>query len=429
MYKFITKLLNRKPPVPFTISFEAIPEWVRDRRQNAKDVLTAETNEPVTSIRNGMAQLQHVVNSIAGSEHDPALHPKLKSIAKNSLPLFIKAMNSSLSKELPDDVEEFYSVAVESIKSCINSSRGQGRYLQAVFPEEMKTVKTGIDAIGHEINSITTSLAKYRRERSQLDAVIEVYDSLVTVRSDLQNSVGKDQRIGARITEIKDRIKSIEQELGKITSDEKMKNVHDLEMVVETTQKRRDESNRRYTSMTMTASHVFRKAEKIAVKQHNSEEAATVRQTMEILSDHSLPECNVLIRVVSVSIPIALRMIETGEILLKNKEERAIFSDTTRFCNDIGASCRELKHWEDECRSAEQMLIAHPLLAKTKSLEREKTQLEIMLSKESLLREDLSLWKDKNNEKIPLLREELNRKIKDIVSEPVEIQIHEGAVG
>ena len=35
------------------------------------------------------------------AEHDPALHPKLKSIAKNSLPLFVKAMNASLSKELP----------------------------------------------------------------------------------------------------------------------------------------------------------------------------------------------------------------------------------------------------------------------------------------------------------------------------------------
>ena len=43
-------------------------------------------------------------------------------------------------------------------KSCLNSTRGQGRYLQAVFPEEMKAVKSGIDAIGHEINEITASL-------------------------------------------------------------------------------------------------------------------------------------------------------------------------------------------------------------------------------------------------------------------------------
>ena len=93
MYKFITKLLNPKPATPFTISVDSIPDWVKERRQKVNDVLAAETATPVANIRNGIAQLQHTVNSIAGAEHDPALHPKLKSIAKNSLPLFVKAMN------------------------------------------------------------------------------------------------------------------------------------------------------------------------------------------------------------------------------------------------------------------------------------------------------------------------------------------------
>jgi hypothetical protein len=423
MYKFITKLLNPKPPVPFTISFDAIPQWVKDRRQKASDVLTAETNDPVTNIRNGMAQLQHIVNTIAGSEHDPALHPKLKSIAKNSLPLFVKAMNSSLSKELPDDVEEFYSGSVESVKGCINSTRGQGRYLQAVFPEEMKTVKTGIDAIGHEINSITSSLTKYRKERSMLDAVIEIHDSVLAFRSDLQNSTGKDQRISIRINEIQDRIKSIELELGTIISDERMKEIRDLEVTVETARKKRDDVYRRYTSLTMTASHVFRKAEKIAVKQRHSEEAATIRRIMNILSDHAVPDCNVLNGALISSFPIALRMIDTGEILLKNKEERAIFSDALRFSSDIGATCSELTQSEEESRSAEQDLAAHPLLTRTKSLEREKTQLETMLAKENLTREELAVWKEKNKDKIPLLIEDLGRKIKDLVGETVQIQM------
>ena len=126
MYKFITKFFTPRQPVPFTLSFSEIPAWVRDQRQKAEDILAGETNSPVTNIRNGMAQLQHIVNNIAGAEHDPALHPKLKSIAKNSLPLFVKAMNSSLSKELPDDIENFYTVAVESVKGCINSYPGTG---------------------------------------------------------------------------------------------------------------------------------------------------------------------------------------------------------------------------------------------------------------------------------------------------------------
>ncbi len=114
-----------------------------DRDKSSRISLEHETLLPMQNIRNAMAQLQHIINGIAGAEHDPAIHPKLKSIAKNSLPLFVKAMNASLSRELPADIEEFYAAAVECVKGCLNSTRGQGRYLQVVFPEEMKAVKTG----------------------------------------------------------------------------------------------------------------------------------------------------------------------------------------------------------------------------------------------------------------------------------------------
>ena len=238
MYKFITKFLNPRQPAPFTISFDEIPGWIEDRRQKAKETLAADTNNPMRDIRNGMAQLQHIVNNIAGAEHDPALHPKLKSIARNSLPLFVKAMNTSLSKELPDDVENFYSVTIESVKGCINITRGQGRYLQVVFPEEMKAVKTGIDAIGREINSITISLAKYRKERDQLDRVTGIYDSLVATKTDSVNAAGREQRIGNRIMEILDRIKTIEKDLGDIGTDEGMKGVGALTSAMESAGKK-----------------------------------------------------------------------------------------------------------------------------------------------------------------------------------------------
>jgi hypothetical protein len=174
----------------------------------------------------------------------------------------------------------------------------------------------------------------------------------------------------------------------------------------------------------MTASHVFRKAEKIAVKQQHPEEIAKIRYTMEILSDHALPDCTELAQAISASSPLALRMIETEEIVLKNKEERAIFSDTTRFCNDLGIACGELRMREEEYVKAEQDLAGHPLLMRKKSLEREKAQLESMLAKEKHSREDLAQWKAKNKEKIPSLTAELIRKFKDIVGESVQIQIN-----
>ena len=167
MHDFLKKILGRKEPELTPIPFDSIPEWLAARRESALSTLGSETTVPVRNIRNAAAQLQHIVNSIAGAEHDPKIHPKLKSIAKNSLPLFVRAMNASLAKELPDEVGEFYPAAVECVKGCLNSTRGQGRYLQVVFPDEMKSVKTGIDAMGREINGLTDSLGRYRKSRQR----------------------------------------------------------------------------------------------------------------------------------------------------------------------------------------------------------------------------------------------------------------------
>jgi len=87
----------------------------------------------MNDIRNVIAQLQLIVNEIAGAEHDPEIHPKLKAIAKNSLPQFVRAMKGSLAKELPEDPEEFYTAAPECVKICLHTVSGQGRYLSRQY--------------------------------------------------------------------------------------------------------------------------------------------------------------------------------------------------------------------------------------------------------------------------------------------------------
>jgi hypothetical protein len=116
-------------------------------------------------------------------------------------------------------------------------------------------------------------------------------------------------------------------------------------------------------------------------------------------------------------------MIAAEEISLKNKEERAIFSDTKQFSADICASCSDLGMLEEACRIAEIKLASHPLLARVHSLEREKTQLEIMLGKENQARIELKEWLQKTQEKIPKLSEELTKKMEDMVGGGVQLQI------
>jgi hypothetical protein len=422
MYKFIKDLLKQKEPEKFILAFDAIPAWLDEREKTSRASLETETDVPIQNIRNATAKLQHIVNGIADAEHDPAIHPKLKSIAKNSLPLFVKAMNASLSKELPEDIEGFYSAAVECVKGCLNSTRGQGRYLQVVFPEEMKAVKTGIDAIGREINAITALLTTYRKQKTLMNTIRTLHDALLDIRIDSEKSLDKDKRITTRITEITHRITCIEKELMDLFSDARMKEVTEKKSALGEMEKEQDERIRTYTAFSMTAAHVFRKAEKIATKQRHATEISILRHTVDLLSDHTAPDAKDLASALTTACPVAQRMIDAGEIVLKNKEERAIFSDTRRFCTEMCAICTEITMEGLACKSVQDSLLSHPVLVRMNSLDREKTQLEYMLGKEHQSRRDLAEWSEKTQGRIPALTEELHKKIEEIVGGSVQLQ-------
>jgi 23S rRNA A2030 N6-methylase RlmJ len=423
MGSFLEKLFGKKEPEVFTISIGAVPAWLNGREKTARSALLSETGEMQKNIRDAILKLQQITNTITLAEQDEQIHPKLKSIAKNSLPQFVKAMNASLAKEMPDEVEEFYPAAVECLKSCLNSTRGQGRYLQAVFPEEMKAVKSGIDAIGREINDITASLTRYRKEKTLINTVLSLHTALLDISADIQKAEEKDQRITVRITEMTNRIAAIEKELQAFPVDKQLAEVNTLKAALLEAENRRDTAIRINAALSMTASHVFRKAEKIAVRQKHPSEISALRHTMELLSDHAVPDTRDLAAALAAACPVAERMIAAEEITLKNKEERAIFSDTKQFITDICASCTDLRSQEETCRIAQEKLASHPLLVKIHSLEREKAQLETMLKKENQARVELKDWIQKTQEKIPKLSEELTKKIEDLVGGGVQLQI------
>jgi hypothetical protein len=423
MPNFLSKLFGRKEPEVFTISMDAVHAWLDEREKTARSALLSETGETQKKIKEAILNLQQITNTVAQAQQDEELHPKLRSIAKNTLPQFVRAMNASLAKELPDDVDEFYPAAVECLKSCLNSTKGQGRYLQAVFPEEMKAVKSGIDAIGREINEITASLGRYRKEKTLIDSAFALHTALLDTRADIRKAEEKDNRTALRITEMTDRIAAIEKELAAFPVDERTGEINVLKTAFQEAENRRDAAIRTNAALSMTASHVFRKAEKIAARQKRLSEISILKNVMELLSDHRVPDSGDLAAALAAACPVAERMIAAEEITLKNKEERALFSDTKQFSTDICASCTDLVLQEDSCRIAEEKLTSHPLLVRVHSLERERAQLEAMLGKENQARVELKEWLLKTQEKIPDLTGELTKKIEDMVGGSVQLQI------
>ncbi|HEX3001155.1 MAG TPA: hypothetical protein VHN82_02115 [Methanoregula sp.] len=422
MHNFLKKIFSPQKTEAHTIPFDNVPAWLSEREGAAKATLVSGTKEPMTDIRNAVAHLHLITNDIAGAEHDAAVHPKLKTIAKNSLPQFVKSMKSALTKDLPEDPEEFYVAAAECLKNCLHNTRGPGRYLQMIFPEEMKAVRQGIDAMGRGINTLNPLLASYRKEVTSIAAARALYDAIVDLKTDLGKSEEKLGRLRARIIEINERCGAIDQELSILPRDSAMKEIEEKTAGLASLIRDRDDTARTYSALSMTASHVLRKAEKIATRQRHPSEIAILNTAMEILSDHEIPGPQPLEDALLLACPIAERMIASGEVVLKNKDERAIFSDTARFRADIGAACVALRSHEEQCHQAESALASHPLTIKQQSLERERAQLISMLEKENQTDAELKEWQQKTERRIPELLRELRKKVGEMSGDNVQLQ-------
>ncbi len=411
MRDLIHRIFGTKKPAPECLLFAEMPAWLTGLEEAAAAGLAEGIRGPMADIRNAEARLRLLTTTLAGAEQDPVMHPKLKTIAKNSLPQFVRAMNSTTARELPDDPEEFYAAAAECVKNCIQNTRGPGRYLQAIFPDEMKAIRMGIDEMGRGINTINPLLAAYRQRMAEVKAARAILDEIGTLRTDYTRSEERRQRMQVRCGEITGRCTAIDTELAGLPADPAMPEVEGLKKELAVLEGRRDEALRTYSALSMTASHVFRKAEKLASRDRHAPGGATLRAAMETLSDHNIPAPDPLGAALNAAWPVTLPLIEAGQISLKNKEERSMFADTVRFTNEICDAAATFRSLEQHCRQAESLLAGHRITMLMQSLAREKVQLQVMLERENQTLSDLTEWREKTLEHIPALYADLRARV------------------
>ena len=422
MRDLLKKLFGTPKPAPQVLSYSGMPAWLDGQEEAAREELSRGIRQPMADIRNARAHLQLHLATLAGAEHDPVMHPKLKTIAKNSLPQFVRAMKSSTAKELPEDPEEFYTAAAESVKNCLLAIKGPGRYLQAIFPEETKLIRLAVDEMGRGINTANPLLAACRKRTAEIRSARAIMEEIASLRKDYTGSEERAGRMQARITEYTERSAAIEAELACLPQDPAMHEIESLKQELAVLVRQRDEAMRTYSSLSMTASHVIRKAEKLAARDPHAKEVFALRTAMEMLSGHDLPSPDLLDTRLAAACPVIVQMTDAGQIALKNKEERAMFSDTPRFRSEIGAACTLLSSLEERCRTAESVLASHRITVAMQSLAREKAQLAVMLAREKEVLSDLTEWQTKTMEHIPALYTDLRNRITSLSGETLVLE-------
>ena len=422
MFRFLRERFSKeKEELPAAVSLAEVPGLLEAREAEIAVDLAARTAGSREAITAARAELRDLVQDLRSKEREEAYHPKLEKVARNTLPLFEKSMLSSLAKDLPRDPEEFYTAASECLKGCVKGLAGPGRYLKGVFPDEMKEIRLTVDRIGREVNAMTASIAEARKKRDQIAG-------LRTTAASLSAAIAGHETAARDLSRIRDEIGSEEEaigDLGKTLEAAKAAaSSADIAGLAAAVSDRREEAtaaDRALRADLAVISHLLRKGEKVLQRGEGASAARQIEPVVDALAGPGLPAEDQLLSGLARALPLIRSMIGSGDIVLKNKEERELFSEKTDLPARIRGLYAQHRDAETRLRAAERAYAAHPVIEKARRAEKEKEQREVRLA---ALREKTAAIGEREQAlkaEIPVLTGRMEQEISAIEGRPVTL--------
>ncbi|MGA2935126.1 MAG: hypothetical protein ABSD81_08245 [Methanomicrobiales archaeon] len=371
---------------PSALEIGDIPAWIDGEEGKVKDDLAERVGAARAVLRDARRQMEEVLSGFDTDSPEEVPHPKLAGVTERSLPLFLKAMRTSLSRALPDDPEGFYTAAGEILKGCLSAFRGQGRYLASRFPEEMKVLRRGLDTMGGEVNALTPEIS---RARERLIGLADLRESLAHYRDAKKRAASGQLEIRSLEEEVKTSGVSLERVNGAIAD---LENGEDYLACqgelsrIKSLEGDRSEATRLYRASAATSLHLFRKGEKVAFRKKDREAMRILHEAIEFMDrDPPIPE-DTFLRILPPAQKVIAAMVASGDLPLKNKEETDLLEVPKRLLQVIREASRRFQGISDEISSAEASVLSHPAIAKSRDLKKGRAELEkrITLAKDRL---------------------------------------------
>ncbi|MDN7023960.1 hypothetical protein FGU65_03465 [Methanoculleus sp. FWC-SCC1] len=329
MFRTITDLFKRKPPAaePLVLGLEAVPGWLGEQENSIQGELE-ETTAPVRQqITDALHDIREAVRALTSVSEASVAHPRLKSISRSALPEFLKSVGQAVEKEPAGETEAFYSTAADILKGCIKATRGQGKYLQAAFPEEMKEFRSGLKNLGTGVNRMTEAIAGSRARLDEVLKARDVHQKLVRGREEYAAACEDADAMNREIASGSDELRRVDEELGTLATGPHHAEAGKLDLRIDALSERQEEIAREYTTIRTNALHVLRKAEKVMEKNLDRTTAESIRQLENALSSR-VPDADAEITgLLTRVVPAALDVVGRREVTLKNREEQHLFSD------------------------------------------------------------------------------------------------------
>jgi hypothetical protein len=372
--KFFESIFGKKEPAGREVRIEEVQDLLSGIGTDAMEAFRSGMQEPMQEVLAAREELRELMEHLHSVERDKAFHPKLEKIAVNSLPLFEKAISSSLSRPLPEDPEEFYDASAESLKVMVKALTGPGRYLTGVLPEEMKAVKSAINRVGRAMNSMNPLITVYRKKKESvrsLSAISTEYRSTIDGIGEIDRQVPLMEKEIHRTEEAMEGTGGEDKEVRGAEADSLGRLKEDRTRVESVM----TEKERELRALFAVVIHVLRKGEKIAHRDNNSL-AREIHEVIRMLEAKTFPTYQEISDPLSRVVGLVASMVESGEITLKNKEEKELFGNAGLITARVEEFLADISMLSAEYMEIEKQIEGHPTTQATLAREEESQSLQ-----------------------------------------------------
>lgn len=371
MFKRLRSIFRKpKDNVPRAIVSRDLPGWLEERDRAIDREVTGMIAPHREVIVGTIDRIREILNLMGGKERDPAWHPKLEKIGKTALPNFIRSMHQVQDRSLPPTPSlDFYTEAASVLKSCIGAMKGAGKYLPMIFPDEMKALRHEIRAFGQAINAITAELAVREQERKNIQELREKYTAFTVEQSHLNEAKINYKRVRERCADAERRGAAFRKTMEAIKDSTDFKALEKDREQLYLLETEAREVHLKNDGVLGVILSLYRRAERIAYRNDDSGRAV-IEEVIQTLGDTSTT-CDQRNEVLTRSLPVVTKFIESGSLSLKGQEEMRIFGVGHSLVNEALHACREIAHVNQKVTTMRNRLAAAPALKQIQQLEQE----------------------------------------------------------
>ncbi len=361
VFRFVRDLLGRKegPQAATAVGLGDLPALIHEETAAIAARVGPGCEEPAREIRRAVADLGAVIERLARADWDMALHPKLEQISRTTLPAFVRAMESCLARPLPDDPHEFYGAAAALLKCAISALRGQGRYLRAVLPDEMKAVKADVDVIGRGVNRMTAALAEEKRDLAAMEALRGRLERMAALEAEGRDAERRADGAAADLRALADE---------QVGAGAELEDLNRSRAALDLDERRAEADSLLARARALEAAHraqaegliqLFRRSERLVAKRGDRQAATRLHHLQSTLAEPLPGDGGALVPLIAAGLAVVRDLVAAGEIA--PKESDPLFDDPDAVVAAIGARVDEHTRVVEKAAALERETEASPV--------------------------------------------------------------------